>query len=519
MLEILILGLTIYFWGSPVGLASFLGHLGAALISISTLRTISKSYFFWLIIIITLLTSQEKRLSLEYLLLATTFFSIGMNKEWIGEQENKFEKRKRILLIIFLFLIITNFFRIGLSERGSLLLWLPIFLIFYFEKLHIKNSLFYFTYGIGLFLSNKFTAFLAFVFSLRSKFAYLLSIFAIAGYFIYKQNIMKFFTKSFEPRLYVWKSALEGFLDKPIFGHGFGTFALDFPPYRTHAKVLGGRVSEMVAHGHSLFFHFAFELGIIGLLLVFVIFYLIWINKKECLIPLLIISLCDSPLVTFNQYALAGLILVPSIKNLGVFKNLFIGFNNQIVKNVFFVFAIFLSLYIYVPSLIGHFYYSKEKLDQAIFWDNQNPLYYFTRGALTLNIDTVKSESDFLKAIELCSDVPYFHGFLGATQLANKKIEESKKSLEKAIKLDGSNGYWCFLYALANHDDKQIYNKYLKKAFKRNPEIKKTISNPEVTSTQYIGSSKLGDPRLIGFYRTGPKLFFPLPVVSEDNKL
>ena len=92
-----------------------------------------------------------------------------------------------------------------------------------------------------------------------------------------------------------------------------------------------------------------------------------------------------------------------------------------------------------------------------------------------------------------------------------------KNSLEKAIQLDGNNGYWCFLYALANQNDKKIFNKYLKKALKRNPEIKNIISNPHVTSTQYIGNSELGDPRLIGFYRTGPKLYFPLPVFSERH--
>ena len=177
----------------------------------------------------------------------------------------------------------------------------------------------------------------------------MLSIFVFIAYFIYKQNIIKFFTKSFEPRLYVWKSAWNGFLHKPFFVHGFGTFALDFPPYRVHSNVLGGRVSEMVAHGHSLFFHYAFELGIIGLVLVAVIFYLIWINKKECFIPLLIISLCDAPLVTFNQFALAGLIIIPGIKNLGLLKNLFIEFNNRTFRNISFIFAILLSLYIYIP--------------------------------------------------------------------------------------------------------------------------------------------------------------------------
>ena len=73
---------------------------------------------------------------------------------------------------------------------------------------------------------------------------------------------------------------------------------------------------------------------------------------------------------------------------------------------------------------MGHFYSSKEQLDKAIYWDHNNPLYYFTRGALTLNTNTISSENDFLKAVELSPGVPYFQGFLGAAQLSNKKINE-----------------------------------------------------------------------------------------------
>ena len=514
-MEFLILFLSIFFWGSPIGLSYFLGHLGAVIISFSTLGNLSKNCLFWVLIFITVFTAQELRFSLEYILFAMTFFYIGAGNTWISNDEKNEYKRKNILLWIFLFLIIVNYLRCDFSERGSLLLWSPVFLSLYYKQMNKKNFSVYLLSGLALFFSNKLTSLLALIVSTRSKIVYLLSVFLISGHFLYKQDLNNFLIKSIEPRLYITKSAWEGFLQKPLFGHGFGTFALDFPLYRTHAKVLGGRICEQIVHGHSLFNHIAFETGLIGLILIGIVLYLIYINIPRALLPLLVISLCDSPLVTFNQYLLAGLLVIPFLRNKGIFKVIFLKVPIGTLSKISTVLAIFLSLYIFTPSLIGHYYYEAKDIDRAIKWDNKNSLYYFTRGANNLNKNIVQSEKDLYKAIALSPSVSYFYGFLGAAQLANNEAALARQSLEKAMKLDGSDGYWCLLYSYANYNDKKMFLEYQTKALQKNPEIEDLISKPNLTSAQYIGSSKHGDVRLAGFYRTGENIFFPLPIIDK----
>ena len=110
MLEFLILFLSIYFWGSPVGLSVFWGHLGASLISLFSLKNLYSSFIFWLLLILVIITAQEKRLSLEYFLLAVSFFALGADSSWNGDKANSFEKRKKILFGIFTLVAVTNLF-------------------------------------------------------------------------------------------------------------------------------------------------------------------------------------------------------------------------------------------------------------------------------------------------------------------------------------------------------------------------------------------------------------------------
>ena len=231
--------------------------------------------------------------------------------------------------------------------------------------------------------------------------------------------------------------------------------------------------------------------------------------------PIIIIFLCDTPLLSFNQFLLMGLIVTPHIKNAGGLGHVTGLIKNKTIQTLSFISLFILALCVFVPSIAGHYYYSKDDLDNAIRWDQKNALYYFTRGAEGLNQDTEKSEADLIKATSLAPSVSYFYGFLGAAQLANNKIEAAKKSLENAIKLDGNDGYWCLLYSYANFDNKKIYSTYRDKAFKRNPEIKTLLQDPTKTSSQFIGYSRHGDVRLAGFYRTGKRLFFPLPAITE----
>lgn len=513
--ESLILLTAIVFWGSPIGISNFLGHCGAIIICLNSLKTVSKNLLFWLLIFISIFFSSEPRFSLEYVLFASCFFCFGL-KLFKTNNEEDFKRRRLIFFLIFLAISILDYFHICFAERGSLLLWMPIYLSLYFDGVSKKNFWIYLIFGGFTFFLNKISTLIAFITSLKNKAFYFISIFTLIAYFYLRQDFGAFFLKSFKPRIHIFISCLKGFIDKPFFGHGFGTFALDFPEYRTHAKILGGRTSEYIIHGHNLFSHVSFELGIAGILFILLFFYLVYLNKPKALIPLIIISLFDSPLVTFSQYLIAGALFFPFIQNYGFLEKIR-GFNtNKTTRNVLFALSIVVSSYSFIPSIVGHHFYSIGNLNNAIQWDKNNSLYYFTRGAKNLNQDTVQSEVDLKKAATLSPSIPYFLGFLGAAQLANGKTKEAKTNLEKAMKLDGRDGYWCLLYAYANYDNKNIFNKYLNKAYKKSPEIKQLIENPEKSSNRYIGYSKGGDIRLAGFYRTGEKIYFPLPILSND---
>lgn len=512
--EFLVLFFFIYFAGSPLGFSFITGHLTVVIACFLYLKYVVKNYLFWLLLLLTFFTAYEKRLSIEYILISSSLFFVGFEDMWRGNVLYKHQKRKKILTLIFLVLVILDFFRLTFSERGSLLLWLPVFLSLYYEPLNKKNILLYFVSGSTLFFLNKLSVLIAFIFSTRSKLVYILSAFVLVGYFVVKHDVNKFLVKSLEPRVHISKSVLNGFLNKPFFGHGFGTFALDFPAYRSHVNVLGGRVGEQIVHGHSLFNHFAFELGVVGLLIVASICYLIIINVPKAFIPFLVVSICDSPLVTFNQYLIMGILFSPFFRNLGVLKIISLHPQNSFFKFIFTISGYLIAIFIFIQSLVGHYYYDKNDISKAIIWDKGNPLYYFVRGANNLNTDSIKSEKDLIKATALAEHVSYFYGFLGACQLANNKISEAKITLEKAMKLDGLDGYWCLLYSYANYDNKEVFNEYQKKAFEKNPEIKGYLKRGHLSAPRFIGYSKHGDARLAGFYRRGEKIFFPLPVIE-----
>lgn len=517
MLEFLVLFLTIYFFSSPIGISYVLGHIWTSVISLSSLKELSKYYIFWFLLLAVYLTASERRFSIEYLFLALGCFTVGISSKGSNHLENK-TKARNILLFIFLFLSLANLFKIEPFEKGSLLMFIPLYLALYFEKLNKKNFLIYVFFGSVLFFSNKITALLAFVFCLRRKLLSYISVIIIILYFLIRQDLSLFIAKSIEPRIYIWKAIIRGFLNKPIFGHGFGTFALDFPQYRIHSDVLGGRVSEQIVHGHNLFVHYLFELGIIGIFLSLVFVYLIYLNCKEALLPLLIISLFDIPLVSFNQFLLIGVIISPFINHLGIVHVLFQTIQNISIRRLAYVISVLISLFIFIPSILGHHFYDNKRLDAAIKWDNRNSLYYFVRGAKNLNMNPLLSEKDLNKAIEISPSVSYFYGFLGASQLANNKVKAARSTLEKAFKYDGYDGYWCILYAYINLNNRRLFEKYEKLAFDGNPEIKDILSGQNLRSRQCIGVSNHTDIRINGFYRRGEKIFYPVPNLTQLKK-
>lgn len=504
---------------SPVAQAGCIGHVLTAIISLLGLKYASRYYLFWLIFLIVISTSSSIRFSLEYFLLAAGLFACGANSKWLNTPS-----RKLSLSLVFVLLFAANQFKIGFYERGSLLIWLPVFLAAYFPlekafKSKAGNLIINALAGIALFVSNKITSFVAFITLLRSKILYALLTGSLIIGLISSDKVSTFISKSFMPRVHIWLSTLNGFWDSPLWGHGFGTFSLDFPEYRAHTNILGARIGEQVVHGHSTLFHYLFELGLVGILIIGILFFISYKKYPLIIAPLTVIICLDASLVNFNQFFLAGLILIPlwQTGSNTAKQNLLSKISKEIptqFKKPAHLLISLIAFGIFTISITGHYHYTFREYDQAINWDKYNSLYHFTRGADMLNQDSSTSLIDFKRAIELNPDISYYHGFLAAANLAENNLVAANQSIDKAIKLDGRDGYWYLIKAFSNYQNKDIYNKYLKKAYKLNPEIKSLLSDPNETSSQYIGQTRKGDPRISGFYRTGQPIFYPLPIVA-----
>jgi tetratricopeptide (TPR) repeat protein len=538
--------LLIFIIGSPVGMSIWFIH---ALINIFTLTQVSKIsqyYLIWFLFLITYCFAANSRLSLEYLLISSACLIFGASKFWLDLDTRK---RFRILLVVFIALGICDFFKFSLSELGSLLMWVPVFLVIYLRdddslipKLKRKflglrlGTFIYLGFLIMLFFLNKKITFLAQILSfrvyLRSKLIYILALALIGLSFIFKEKLIHFIEKSIQPRLLIWQGAFEGFLEKPLFGHGFGTFVLDFPVHRHLEQVLGGHGNEQVNHGHSLFIHYAFELGLVGLILVIALFYLVAVKAPQALPCLALIGATDSNLQSFNQFLLMGLILMPlcylpktDLNSLQktrkkakffdlFFENIFKKIPSSWRKPAQIIF-LFLSLVILVPSAIGHYYYDQGDLNRAIAIDARHPLYFLMRGAKTIESDLLNSEKDLLKAVELAPAVPYIRGTLAAAQLGNMNLVEARKSIDFALKHTHNDAYWFLISSLIyqNQDSKQAKAHYAK-ALEIDPHLETFLSDPSLPSYRVIGGES-GDSRIKAFYRSGNKLYLPLPYVES----
>ncbi len=511
MFNYLIVFFAIYILGSPQGLTIWWVHLLAAIFALLNLHKVSHYYLFWIYLLIAFTFASEPRFSTEYFILAAGFTAWSLSNWWQNISE---EKRKNFLLIVFILLYAVGKLHCTFYEKGSLILWLPVFLSLYFITKNLKTNVIYSVSGLALLFGNKKTALLAFLASLtnylKSKYIYIAGLLVIGVSFFFLESIQHFFHKSFISRLFIWYSILQGWLAKPFLGHGFGTFAIDFPPYRSHSGAFGAQTHQQISHGHGLFTHVLFEQGLLGLIIVLAIFYLIYKNAKQAFLPLLIISLFDAPLVCFNQYLLAALILVP-------FLNIKLPqMTSKWIKASQYL-AYLLALVIFIPSIVGHYYYDRGSIDDAIKWDSKNSLYHFMRGADLLNKDTVESEKSLERAIELSPNVSYFYGFLAAAKLANLKFTEAKEASAKALYMDGDDQYWYVLSAFSHYkDDKDIYKKHYAKALELNPEIDTLLRDPSFTATEFIGAKK-ADARVVSFYRKGPKVFLPLPYIEASK--
>lgn len=502
----------IYILGSPQGLAIWWVHLLAATFALINLHKISQYYVFWVYLLIALVFASEPRFSLEYTLLAAGFSAWSLSDCW---QKLSKEHRRNFLLISFLLLYSLEKLHCVFSEKGSVLLWLPVLLSLYFVEAPSfkfnKANFIYLISGIALLFGNKKTSLLAFLAStaiyLKSKYFYIAGVVALGASFFFRETLQHFIEKSLVSRLFIWYSSLTGWLAKPILGHGFGTFAIDFPPYRSHIGAFGAQAHQQIGHGHGLFTHFLFEQGLFGFTLAIFVFYLVYKNCKQAFLPLLIISLFDAPLVYFNQYLVAALILIPFIKDQ---KFKWMKFQFKPASYL----ACIIALIIFIPSVIGHYYYDRGSIDNAIQWDQKNSLYHFMKGADLINLDTVAAEKSLDTAIKLSPNVSYFYGFLAATKLANHNFIEAKTAIAQALEMDGEDQYWYVLSAFSHYaDDQATYKKHYAKALELNPDIDKLLRNPNYTATEFIGAKK-ADARITSFYRKGHKVFLPLPYIE-----
>jgi tetratricopeptide (TPR) repeat protein len=527
--------LLIFVIGSPIAMSIWFTHTLTCIFTLIQVSKISQYYLIWFLLLITYLFAANSRLSLEYLLISSACLIFGASKFWLDLDTRK---RFRILLVVFIALSICDFFKFSLSELGSLLMWVPVFLVIYLRdddslvpKLKKKflgvrlGTFIYLGFLIMLFFLNKKITFLAQVLSfkvyLRSRLIYILAFILVGLSFVFKEKLIHFIEKSIQPRILIWEGAFHGFLKKPLFGHGFGTFVLDFPVYRHLEKVLGAHANEQVNHGHNLFIHYAFELGLVGLILVTALFYLVAVKAPQALPCLALIGAADSNLQSFNQFLLMGLIIMP-LCYLPKSDNMF--FESIFKKLPFYlrkpaqISFLFLSLIILVPSAVGHYYYDQGDLDKAINIDTKHPLYFLMRGVKTIESDLLNSEQDLLKAVKLAPAVPYIRGALAAAQLSNMHLKEARESVDFALKYTGNDAYWFLISSLVyqNQDSKKAKAHYIK-ALKIDPHLETFLSDPSLPSYKVIGG-KSGDSRIKAFYRSGEKLYLPLPYVEIIEK-
>ena len=180
LLTSLFLFIVLFFFTATAGFSFFIGHLGAALLSLFSIRFLAKYYLFWVLLFIVLLFSEEPRFSLEYFLLCSSFLAFGT---YIARSLKK-ELLERVLLYLFVFLIVFNQLKLGFYEKGSLLLWLPLALSLYLCSINKRNYMLYLLSGLALSFSNKKSSLLAFFASLKTGLSKRIFFFLLAHKFL-----------------------------------------------------------------------------------------------------------------------------------------------------------------------------------------------------------------------------------------------------------------------------------------------------------------------------------------------
>ena len=522
LLQAFFLPLLLCFLITPIGLSFWWAHLLVGIFVVLNLNKIASYYLFWFLLAVVLLFSTETRLSLEYFLISSALINYSLSDSW---KNSSAKIKKLILAISFFFFFLIDYFGLGWVEKGSALMLLPVFLAIYFplNKLDFKinnksvaqASIYMFSF-LAILFSNKRTTLFGFLASLKNLFSrkilLIFSLLVIVSSFLVKDNIANFYRKSIEHRTLIWQAYFKGFQDSPIFGHGYSTFTLDFPPYRIMTKdVIGAQDTEYVVHGHSQIFHSIFEWGVLGITLLILLLILLFKYFNNAFLPFLLVSLFNVSLQSFPQVFLMALMINPFETKEKIFYKLNPGLLQKTSKIILIIFAsVLMSM-----SCIGHYFFDDDYLSKAIKFDPLHPLYYFSRGSDLLNKDIELSKHDLSRAVELAPGVGYMHAFYAASLLGTQDLDKAKIHINKAISQMGEDPYLLMLSSFINVEDQKLSAEHYDRAITLNPDLATYLSDPSYTADEFIGV-KSSNPRIMSFFRRGKKIFLPLPFVELE---
>ena len=85
--------------GSPIAMSTWTLHSLSCLFALSQAFKLSKYYIFWILLALTYFTASESRLSLEYILIASSSFIYRSSRSWLKLSR---AARATRLLIVFI---------------------------------------------------------------------------------------------------------------------------------------------------------------------------------------------------------------------------------------------------------------------------------------------------------------------------------------------------------------------------------------------------------------------------------
>lgn len=491
-------------------------HFILSVFVVTNISKVSKYYLFWILLILFAGFSSHLRLSLEYFLISSALIGFSLADNWQNEKNKNY-----ILLLMFVVFLGLDLLGLNWVEKGSIVMLLPVFIASFYplKKLQEEKSkskiAIYLTSFLAVLFSNKRTTLFAYLATLKNLFSKkilaLISVLVIASSFFVKDNLANFYRKSIAPRFYIWQASMDGFKDKPVLGHGYGNFTLDFPPYRKqNPGVLGAQDTDYVVHAHNQFLHTLFELGIVGMAVFGFLLFLIFKYLNNAFLPFVIMSFFNVSLQEFTQVFFLALIFNSfNIKSFA-FKKI----ESELVHKILKYILILVTTALMLMSSLGHYFFDSKQLAKAIKVDPLHPLYHFSRGAKKINTDIEKSKIDLKRAVELAPGLGYFHGFYAAALLGTADFEKAKYHIRKSLKQMGEDPYLLILSSFIEYEDEETSGKHYQKALELNPDLETYLSDPTYSADEFIGV-RSSNPRIMSFYRRGSKVYLPLPFIED----